>query len=247
MMRTPITTSASATPPRQVSTKASMRLVSVCVRDLLAAFGIDLGQRLEILVQRRAHGAVGVVVAPFAARGRHDLDAAADQLLAEFDELLDALLEGGELLGIVGLDDGLPVLTTSRIWSLNLSRPSPYFFTTAGFGRHVDAARFHHHRIDQRVDALDVERGAVGGLDRASVSSALRRRVVVGQHRDRRGQHREQREDRIELGGKRKPDAMAGGDVLGSDRSGIRSSRGRECRRPLRIMQEFMEILNANT
>ena len=103
------------------------------VRDLPGALGIDLGQRLEILVQRRAHGAIGVVVAPFAARGRIDLDAAAHQLLAEVDELLDALLEGGELLGIVGLDDGLPALSRhSRICSLNLSRPSPYFFTTAG-------------------------------------------------------------------------------------------------------------------
>src|SRR5260370_16808285 len=34
-----------------------------------------------------------------------------------------------------------------------------------GFRRHVDAAGFHHHRVDQRIDALDVERGAAGGLD----------------------------------------------------------------------------------
>ena len=73
----------------------------------MAAFGIDLGKRFEILVEGGTHRAIGVVVAPFAARGGIDLDAAADQFLAEVDELLDALLEGGELLGIVGLDDAI--------------------------------------------------------------------------------------------------------------------------------------------
>ena len=97
-------------PPRQVRTKAIVRLASACSRQLLAAFGIDLGKRLEILVQRRAHVAIGVVVAPFAAGGGIDLDAAANQLLAELDELLDAFLEGGELLGVIGLDQRLPVL-----------------------------------------------------------------------------------------------------------------------------------------
>jgi len=75
-----------------------------------AAFGIDLGKRLEILVQRRAYFAVGVVVAPFAAGGGIDLDASSNQLLTELDELLDAFLEGRELFGIVGLDQRLPIL-----------------------------------------------------------------------------------------------------------------------------------------
>src|SRR5262249_41736283 len=49
------------------------------------ALGIDLGKRLEILVQRRADRAVGVIVAPFAARGRAHLFGTAYQLLAEID------------------------------------------------------------------------------------------------------------------------------------------------------------------
>ena len=77
--------------------------------DLLAAFGIDLGQRFEILVEGGTHGAIGIVVAPFAARGGTDLDSAANQFLAELDELFDALLEDGELLGIICPDDGFPV------------------------------------------------------------------------------------------------------------------------------------------
>ena len=143
------------------------RVVGVgLLRELLAALGIDLGQRLEILVQRRAHFAVGVVVAPFAARGGIDLDAAAHQLLAEFDELLDALLEGGELLGVVGLDQRLPVLDDLEDALVELEQPVAVFLHDGRLGRHVDAAGFHHHRIDQRIDALDIERGAAGGRDR---------------------------------------------------------------------------------
>ena len=54
--------------------------------------------------------AVGIIVAPLAAGGGTDLHAAANQFLAELDELFDSLLEGGELLGVIGPDDGLPAL-----------------------------------------------------------------------------------------------------------------------------------------
>ena len=110
MIRTPMPTTTSVRPPRQVSRKRHVAVDLALLGDLLAALGIDLGKRLEILVERRTHRAIGVVVAPFAARGGTDLDAAANQFLAELDELLDALLEGRELLGVVGLDDGFPVL-----------------------------------------------------------------------------------------------------------------------------------------
>ena len=110
MIRTPITTTSSARPPRQVRTKASAVVVVGSLGEALAALGIDLRERFEILVERGANRAVGVVVAPFAARGRADLVAAADQFVAEFDELLDALLESRELLGIVGLHQRFPVL-----------------------------------------------------------------------------------------------------------------------------------------
>ena len=135
------------------------RVVGVgLLRQSLAAFGIDLGQRFQILVQRRPHFAVGVIVAPFAACSAIDLDAAANQLLAEVDELLDALLEGGELLGVVGLDQRLPVLDDLENAFVELEQAVAVFFHHGRFGRHVDAARFHHDGIDQRIDALDVER-----------------------------------------------------------------------------------------
>ena len=186
-----MTTTTSARPPRQVRTKASVWLASALLRQLLAAFGIDLGKRLEILVQRRAHFAVGVVVAPFAARGGIDLHAAANQLLAELDELLDALLEGGELLGIVGLDQRLPVLDDLENPLVELEQAFAVFLHDGCFRRHVDAAGFHHDGIDQRIDALDIERGAARGRDRFG-EFGVPAGVVVGQHGDRGGQHREQ-------------------------------------------------------
>ena len=135
-------------------------------RDLLGALGVDLGERLEILVQRGTHRAIGVVVAPFAAGGGIDLDAAANQFLAEVDELLDAFLERGELLGVIGLDDRFPVLDHAQDLVVELEKPVAELLHGGGFAGHVDAAGFHHDRVDQRIDALDIEGGAVGGLDR---------------------------------------------------------------------------------
>ena len=88
-----------------------VRLTSPCRAICWLTLGIDLGQRLKILVQRGTHGAVGIVVAPFAARGGANLYSPPNQFLAEIDELFDALLEGGELLRIIGPDDGLPDLS----------------------------------------------------------------------------------------------------------------------------------------
>ena len=101
--------------------------------DLLAALGIDLGKRLEILVERGTDGAIGVVVAPFAASGGADLDAAANQFLAELDELFDALLEDGELLGIIGLDDGFPVLDHAQDLVVELEQSVAEFLHVGGF------------------------------------------------------------------------------------------------------------------
>ena len=145
--------------------KGHERLVSACWASSLAAFGIDLGERFKILVQRRAHLAIGIVVAPFAARGGADLDAAANQLLAEIDELFDAFLEGGELLGIIGLDDRFPVLDDVKDWLVELEQPVAVLLHDGGFRRHIDAAGFHHDGIDQRVDALDIERRTARRLD----------------------------------------------------------------------------------
>ena len=179
--------------------------------DPLAAFGIDLGKRFQILVEGGTHGAIGVVVAPFAARGGTDLDAAANQFLAEVDELFDALLEDGELLGVVGLDDRFPVFDHGQDLVVEFEQPVAILLHDGGVGRHVDAAGFHHDGIDQRIDALDVERGAAGGLD-GFREFGVPAGVIVGQCGDGRGQKREQREYRVQLGGKRKPrrNAVAG-------------------------------------
>jgi hypothetical protein len=129
-----------------------------------AAFGINLRQRVEILVEGGTHFTVGVVVAPFAPRGRTDLDAAANQLLAKLDKLIDPFLEDRELLGIIGLDERLPVLDHRQKLVVELEQPVAVPLH-GGEVRHVDAAGFHHHRVDQRIDVLNVECGTAGGLD----------------------------------------------------------------------------------
>ena len=105
-------------------------------------------------------------------------------------------LKDCELLGVVGLDDGFPLLDHGEDLVVELEQPVAVLLHDGGFRRHVDAAGFHHHRIDQRIDALDVERGATGGLDRFG-ELGVAAGVVVGQRGDRRGQNRKQREDRI--------------------------------------------------
>jgi hypothetical protein len=135
------------------------------LRQSLAAFGIDLRKRVEVLVERGPHLAVGVAVAPLAPGGRTDLDATANQLLAEVDELVDPFAENGELRGIIGLDQLLPACDHGHKLFVELEQP---FAELAGAGfvrRHVDAAGFHDDRVNQRIDALDVERGAAGRPD----------------------------------------------------------------------------------
>ncbi len=88
-----------------------------------------------------------------------------------------------------------PALDDVKDLRVELEQALAVFLHHGRLGRHVDAARFHHHRIDQRVDALDVQRGGVRRLDRGGqVGTAAA--VVVGQHRDRGREQREQREDR---------------------------------------------------
>ena len=179
------------------------------LRQLPAAFGVNLGKRLEVLVQSRAHGAVGVVVAPFAPRSGVDFHAAPNQFLAEVDELFDALLEGRELLGIVGLDQRLPVLDDFENAFVELEQSIAVLLHDGGLRRHVDAAGFHNHRIDQRIDPLDIERGAACGCDGFGEDGILAA-VVVGQSGDGGDQDREQGKDRIKLGGERKPRGQGG-------------------------------------
>ncbi len=179
------------------------------LRDLSAALRIDSRERFEVLVQRGANGAVGIVVTPFAPRGRIDFDRAAHQLFAELDELLDALLENRKLLCVIRLDDCFPFLHDVEDLFVEFEQPVAKLLGGRRIRRHVNAAGFHDHRIDQRVDALDAERGAICGLDSVRELDVLAR-VVVRQRGDRRGYQAEQRENRIELGGERKPGCHGG-------------------------------------
>ncbi len=181
------------------------RVVGVgLLREFPAAIGVDPGERLQVFVQRRAHFAVGVIVAPLTSRGGIDLDPAADQFLAEIDELFDALLEGGELLGVVGLNQRLPVLHDLEDALVELEQSVAELLHRGWIRRHVDAARFHHDRVDQRIDPFDVERGAARSRHRFRQFGVLAG-VVVGQGGDDGDQHCEQREDGVQLGCERKP------------------------------------------
>jgi hypothetical protein len=134
--------------------------------DPLAAFGIDPGERFKILVERDAYLTIGIIVAPFAACGGTDLDSAANELLAECDELFDAFLEEGELLGVICLDDGFPAIDDDNKLVVEFEESIAILLHADSFRRHVDAAGFHHNRIDQRIDVLDVERRTAGSPDR---------------------------------------------------------------------------------
>ena len=58
--------------------------------DALRARGVKLAKLGEVLIERLAHAAVGIIVAPFAAGRRTDLDPAAHQLAPKLLELADA-------------------------------------------------------------------------------------------------------------------------------------------------------------
>ena len=71
-----------------------------------------------------------------------------------------------------------------------------------GVGRHVDAARLHHDRIDQAVHALDV----LGAGERRLVGAGHLGLVTGVNHRDpgqRDGGDCKQRENDVKLGGNR--------------------------------------------
>ncbi len=173
--------------------------------DLLAAFGIDPGKRFKILVESGTHGAIGIVVAPLAACGAANLYSAANQLLAEIDELFDAFLENGELFGVICPDDGFPFLDHRKDLVVELDQPVAILLHDGGFRRHIDAPGFHHDGIDQRIDTLDIECRAARSLD-GFREFRVPTGVVVGERGDRRSQNSEQGEDRVQLGCQRQPE-----------------------------------------
>src|SRR5262249_25965113 len=70
---------------------------------------IELAEPLDVLVERLAYAAVGVVVAPFAASRRIDLGSAARQLFAEVHELVDPPDELAEVAGARRALEPLPL------------------------------------------------------------------------------------------------------------------------------------------
>ena len=67
--------------------------------------------------------------------------------------------------------------------SLNLSSSVAVALGGRNVGRHVDAARFHHHRVDQAVDALDVHRAHERAFELVG-----QRRLVARVERRQQGQ-----------------------------------------------------------
>jgi hypothetical protein len=91
------------------------------------------------------------------ALGAVDLHAAANQLLAEVDELLDALLEGGELLGVVGLYQRLPVLDDLENAFVELEQPVAVFLHHREHGLE---AVFLTNDFDDPLEGFDTSRYA---------------------------------------------------------------------------------------
>ncbi|MGL3108584.1 hypothetical protein [Bradyrhizobium sp. BR 1432] len=167
-------------------------LVGEVVR-LAGALMVDALERLDIAVELTAHCPVGVVVAPFARRGRADLHSAPHQLLTEVDELRDPLPEAREQFGIVVADVLLHALHGLGKLMVAPQEAVRELLHLAVIGRHVDAARLHDDRIDQRIDATDVDRCRGRG----------RMHVTIGRlqaHRLDRHHEQEGGDDRQEAG-----------------------------------------------
>jgi len=168
--------------------------------DTLRAGIVDRSKSVEILVEGGANAAVCFIVAPLAALGRADLGPQSHQFLAELDELLNALGEFLELLRIVGANIRAPFLHDLGDPLVELEQQIAIALGARNIGRHVDAARLHHHGVDQPVHALDVLRSDQRGL----VFIGHRRLMAGiddGDPGQRHGRGREQRENAVKLGG----------------------------------------------
>ena len=124
---------------------------------------VRLCQEIYFAVERFPVGPVGVVVAP-RARGRlADLVAEPDQLRAEPDELLRPRLRPRKIVAIVRRDKLLPGRHVGVELGQKFHHAGTVGGAVGGVRRHVDAARIHHHGIDEGVRVLG-KKGAVGNL-----------------------------------------------------------------------------------
>ena len=143
---------------------------------------INLGEIFQILVERLAHRAVGVVVAPFAAGGGTDFGAQPRQFAAEIDELRDAAGELSKQFGVVATHRLLPVVDHLGDLLVEFENAVGVNLRRLHIRRHVDAARFHHHGVNQSVHLLDVQSAGIGGFEFVG----QRRMVARRRHRDHR-------------------------------------------------------------
>lgn len=159
---------------------------------------MDSGERLEVDVELGAQGAIGVVVAPLTPCRGTDLDRTPHQLLAEFDELRNSLLEAQELLHIGGAELLLPIRHDVGEFLVALEQLVAISLDLDPLRRHVDAAQFHHDRVDQAIDALDVDRGH-RRRRKVLAECALQPNGLHRHDQQEGGQEHQQRYDRVQF------------------------------------------------
>ena len=165
--------------------------------DVFGARVVDLGELVEVLVERGAHAAVALVVAPLA--GLTSVPSRTSSLRNSMNCWMR--LSNSANCAASALRTCLrQSATTAAMRSLNLQQQRAVALGGRNVRRHVDAAQFHHHRVDQAVDALDVLR-ADEATSRTRRSAACCAATLTSRDAGQRhGRGREQREDRIELG-----------------------------------------------
>jgi len=177
------------------------RGVAVLVGEIVGIAGplaVNSFERLEIAVELVAQRPVGVIVTQFARRRRTDLQPAPHQLLAELDELRDALAEGGKLFGVVVIDGPLHVLHGASELAVAPQQPVCERLRAAAIGGHVDAARLHHDGVDQCVDAPDIDRRLGGGGVHVTIGR-LQPHRLDRHHQQEGGHDREKAGDAVDL------------------------------------------------
>ena len=155
-------------------------------------------QRHDVGIQRRAVGAVGVVVAERPRLHQPDLARQPHQFGAEANELGDPLRGMLHHRTLRRLGERQP-LRHQPLHAVQLGQDERRIFFRLGVvARHVDAAAVHHDLVDQAVDALADDRPRRGAIDVVDL-------LVVGlEAADRdpaqRGRHQgEQDHDRDDL------------------------------------------------
>jgi hypothetical protein len=124
---------------------------------------VRLCQEIYFAVERFPVGPVGVVVPPRARSPLADLIAEPDQLRAEPDELLRPRLRPCKIVAIVRRHILLPGRHGGVELGQKFHDAGAVGGPVGGVRRHVDAARIHHHGIDESVRVLGKKR-AVGNL-----------------------------------------------------------------------------------